>query len=317
MRKSERGIALLVVLWVITILIAAVLSFSLMTRAETYGTLAFKENMEKQFLAEAGAERGISEMVYRSVNLNQTVVLEGGELWKMDGTAYYGRMENGGYAVRVTDESGKISLNSLTSVSGVILSNLLVNMGVVPEDADTIVDSILDWKDPDDLHRLHGAENEYYQSLRHPYKARNADFETLEELLLVKGVTPDILYGTGGKKGLIAFLSLYNRTNSINVNAAPVEIMAAVPGMNAAMAEQIVEFRKSAEIKSVNDVIAIIGGASLALPYLSGPADASMVCTIDAVGYTDIEKKGYPIRATVSIEAPGKRRFLYYRSPAE
>jgi general secretion pathway protein K len=318
MKESQRGIALLIVLWVMTILMTMVLSFSLMTRAETYGTLAFKESMEKQFLAEAGVERGIAEMINRSVNFGQTVILEGKAVWKTDGTAYYGRMGNGGYVVRITDESGKIALNRLTDASGVVVNTLLINMGVSPENADTIVDSILDWKDADDLHRLHGAEDDYYLSLPHPYKARNADFETLEELLLVKGVTPEILYGTGKTKGLLRFLSLYNKTNLININAAPTEILAALPGMNAAMAEQIVEFRKSSEINSVNDVMGIIGGSfPLMAPYISGQSGVSMVCTIETTGYQDVEKKGYSVRATVAMDGPSRRRYLYYRSPAE
>ena len=102
--------------------------------------------------------------------------------------------------VRIFNESGKISLNGLTDASGIMVNNLLVNLGSPPEEANRIVDSILDWKDEDDLHRLNGAESDYYQSLPHPYKARNADFESLEELLLVKGVTPDILYRTDARK---------------------------------------------------------------------------------------------------------------------
>ena len=200
MKESQHGIALLIVLWVMTILIVTVLSFTLLTRADTQGTLAFKDQMEKKFLAEAGIERGIAEMVNYSLNANQTVALVGKEVWKMDGAAYNGRMDNGSYVVRIVNESGKISLNGLTDASGIMVNNLLVNLGSPTEEANRIVDSILDWKDEDDLHRLNGAESDYYQSLPHPYKARNADFESLEELLLVKGVTPDILYRTDARK---------------------------------------------------------------------------------------------------------------------
>ena len=75
----------------------------------------------------------------------------------------------------------------------VILRNLINSLDLPGEDKDllvnTIVDSILDWKDPDDFHRLQGAESDYYQSLPHPYKAKNGNFDTVEELILVKGVT--------------------------------------------------------------------------------------------------------------------------------
>ena len=174
MKESPRGIALLIILWVTTILTVMAFSFSVMTRAESYGTMAFKEETEKKLLAEAGIERGIMEIIYRSINRNQTVVLEGMEAWKPDGTAHTVDMGEGGYAVRIIDESGKISLNGLTDSSGIILKNLLINQGTSSEHADIIVDSILDWKDADDLHRLSGAESDYYLSLPKPYKARNA-----------------------------------------------------------------------------------------------------------------------------------------------
>jgi general secretion pathway protein K len=231
MRVSQRGIALLIVLWVLTILMATGFSFSLLTRAETHGTLAFKEMLEQKFLAEGGIERGIMEIIYRSVNRNQAVILEGRKVWKLDGTPQTVDMGTGGCVVTLSDESGKISLNGLTDASGIVLKNLLLQQGVSPEQTDAIVDSILDWKDADDLHRLHGAENDYYLSLPKPYKARNANFAALEELILVRGITPEILYGTGEKKGIFRFLTLYSPTGRINVNAASKEVLAALPGM--------------------------------------------------------------------------------------
>lgn len=318
MRKSEKGIALLIVLWVMAILMATVLSFTMMTRAETYGTLAFKENMEEQFLAEAGVERGIAEIINRSLNIGQTVVLEGKEVWRVDGTAYKDKLEKGNYQVRIVDESGKISLNSLTDASGVILNNLLVSLGSSPEDAAIIVDSILDWKDEDDLRRLNGAENDYYQSLKRPYKARNADFESLEELLLVKGMTAEILYGEDGTPGLINFISLYNSSSTININVAPKELLAALPGMDDSMAERIIEMRNEAEIKNLADIKGIIGDVhSLLAQYVSVEPGGASTCTIEATGYNDSEGKGYSIRATVEMQGQSKHRYLYYHSPAE
>ncbi len=320
MKQSQRGVALLIVLWVMTILIATVLSFSLMTRAETYGTLTFKDQMEKKYLAEAGVERGIAEMINYSLNANQTVILQGKEVWKMDGTAYQGSMDNGSYVVRIFDEAGKISLNGLTDASGIIVKNLLVNLGSPPEEADTIVDSVLDWKDGDDLHRLNGAESDYYQSLPHPYKARNADFESLEELLLVKGITPDILYGTDTRKGLIQFISLYNTTNRINLYVAPREIFAALPGMDATGADRIFDLRSAGALKSAPDIAEIISGAnSLAAPYVTVQAGGATAYTITATGYKELEKRGFSITATVAVTpgGPNRYRYLYYRSPSE
>ena len=53
----------------------------------------------------------------------------------------------------------------------------------------------MDWRDPDDFYRLNGAENDYYHSLSEPYECKNGDLDTIEELLLVRGVTTELYYG--------------------------------------------------------------------------------------------------------------------------
>ncbi len=307
---SEKGIALLMVLWVLTILMVLVLSFSFMTRTETYATLSFKERAEKKFLAEAGIERAIMELFYRNVNKNQSIVLEGREVWKIDGTSYKSQMGEGEYSVRITDESGKININTITDANSDILRNLLKNLGVPEEEVNTIVDSILDWKDADDLHHLSGAESDYYMSLPNPYKAKNANFDTLEELLLVKGMTPEILYGEGDKRGIIDFLTVNSKNSKINVNAAPKEVLMAIPGITPEIADGIISYRENKEINSAGDV---------GIPGESGPYISygdSNTFTIDSVGHKGNAKAGFDIRATVIIEGNNKYRYVYYKSPA-
>ncbi len=63
------------------------------------------------------------------------------------------------------------------------------------DERSALVDSILDWMDADSTQREFGAEEEFYQELDPPRHCRNAPFETIEELLLVNGITPDILFG--------------------------------------------------------------------------------------------------------------------------
>jgi len=310
--ESEKGIALLMVLWVLTILMVLVFSFSFMTSTETYSTLSFKERAEKEFLAEAGIERGIMELFYRNINKNQAVVLEGHEVWKIDGTSYKSQMGEGEYSVRITDESGKININGITDANSDILRNLFKNLGIPEEEVNTIVDSILDWKDPDDLHHLSGAESDYYMSLPTPYKAKNANFETVEELLLVKGMTPEILYGNGEKKGVIDFLTVNSNLNmtKINVNAAPKEVLIAIPGITPEIADGIISYREHDEIKNPGDV----GIPGESVPYVTFTDSSTF--TIDAVGHKENTRAGFDIRATVIIEGNNNYRYVYYKSPA-
>jgi general secretion pathway protein K len=314
--KTQEGIALLLVLWVLTILTVIVFSFSYMGRTEALSALSFKEGIEKKFLAEAGIERGIMEISYRNANVGQTTILEGKEVWKTDGTMYRIQTDTGYFAVGITDETGKIDINSLTDSSGIILKNLLMNSGVQEEDANTIVDSTLDWKDKTGgaMHRLHGAGDDYYMSLPNPYKAKHDNFDTVEELLLVKGMTYEILYGDGNKKGLIDFLTVYANTPQINVNAAPKEVLEAIPGITPDIANNIISLRgDQTQSANLQQLIASVPPPFNALVSLT----QSNTFTIDAAGFKGAENHGYAIRATVTLSADKKNQYLYYKSPAE
>lgn len=318
MMTSRRGIALLVVLWVTALLTVTVFSFSVLTRAEGQGTVAFREGLEKRLLAEAGIERGILEMAHRAVHRSQAVVREGLEPWSLDGTAYAVAMGRGGFTVRLSDETGKISLNGLTDASGIILRNLLVRQGAAPEEADIVVDSILDWKDGDDLHRLHGAEAGYYRSLARPYGARNADFETLEELILVRGVTPEMLYGTGGRRGLIHLLTVHDKSGRISLQTAPREVLGALPGMDAETLERTLEFRKAAAAGGRPLPAEALGAATAAMaPFVALGAAVPKTCSLESTGYLDDPQKGYAIMATITFDAANRYRYVYYKRPVD
>jgi type II secretory pathway component PulK len=98
------------------------------------------------------------------------------------------------YHFGVIDETGKINLNALMKLdsSGKVAHDILIQLPNMTED---IVNSILDWLDPDSDPRSSGAEEEYYSTLSPPYHCKNGPLDSLEELLLVKGVTPQLLYG--------------------------------------------------------------------------------------------------------------------------
>jgi len=192
----------------------------------------------------------------------------------------------------------------------------MVNLGIPGETANIIMDSILDWKDEDNLRRLNGAEDSYYESLPAPYKAKNGNFDTLEELLLVRGVTPEIIFGYGSHPGLIRFLTVYSKGSAINLNAASKEVIAALPNMTASMADKIIEFRESAELRGQQDVIAIIGDVFRTFGSNVGFAESN-IYTIEGKGMKKSEARGYTIRSVLAIESNNQYRYLYYKSPSD
>ncbi|MCH8912643.1 MAG: general secretion pathway protein GspK [Planctomycetes bacterium] len=92
----------------------------------------------------------------------------------------------------ITDESSKLNLNLATAEQLATLFS-----AVLPEETEIepLIDALLDWRDQDDELREQGAEMEHYMALDPPYTIKNGSFETVEELLLVAGFAPEILYG--------------------------------------------------------------------------------------------------------------------------
>lgn len=137
---------------------------------------------------------------------------------------------DGTYSQRfgVIDEGGKFNVNALIELdkTGQVLHDSLMKLPNMTED---VADAIVDWVDADDDARASGAESSYYQSLGGPYKAKNGPLNSLDELLLVKGVTPELLYGgdrnrngvhdqgePDGTRGWSDFLTVYGRELNVD-----------------------------------------------------------------------------------------------------
>ena len=129
-------------------------------------------------------------------------------------------------------------------------------------------------------------------------------------------MSPDILFGTKERKGLINFVTIYGTTVRININAASKEVLMTLPAMTEEVADRIIEMRESAEFKSSQDIAAIPGiNYTAILRFVD--TNESTVYTVESVGFQGEEKKGYGIRAVVVIEGEGIPRSVYYKSPAE
>lgn len=101
------------------------------------------------------------------------------------------------------DESGKLNLNAIAALEleEEELRNMFLNIPNMTED---VADSILDWIDKDPDPRAFGVESDLYQTLTPPYFAKDGPLESLDELLLVNGVTPQLLYGEdANRNGLL------------------------------------------------------------------------------------------------------------------
>ena len=117
------------------------------------------------------------------------------------------------------DENRKINLNTATEE---ILRNLIQEVGHLRESEILgIVDSVLDWRDEDNEKRGYGAEDFDYLGMEHAYECKDAPFESVEELLLVRGVTPELF------ARITPYLTVYG-SGVVNLNTAPPEVLRAL-----------------------------------------------------------------------------------------
>jgi len=265
----------MVMLWILAFLGVVFTAFTFSMRTELAAAGNFKEGAEAYYLAEAGIHRAAAEIINadRYAPPNTSVYDSLNETWRTNPAAYDGvPLGRGRYWVTVIDEESKISLNHATDA---VLRRLLVNSGVNGERlVSVIVDSIQDWRDLDKLHRLNGAEDDYYLSRPVPYKAKNGNFETIDELLLVKGVTPEILYGNvaspdrravleaqppwerqlgpGEYLGVARHLSVFG-AGQVNVNTAPAEVLMAL-GLTGTETRLALARRAEAPFKGVTEL---------------------------------------------------------------
>ncbi len=176
---AERGFALLVVLWWTALL--ALLG----TQLATAGRLEAQRagNLRLAAAARAAADGVLQEAVFH--------LLDGSPAgWSADGAARVVPVTGGLARVEVRSEAAKIGLNQ---ASPGLLAALLTRLGTSPRQAAALADAILDWRTATPRRRALGAKAPEYRAAGQDYGPPNSDFETLDELRLVRGMTPDIM----------------------------------------------------------------------------------------------------------------------------
>ena len=288
---NQRGVALIVVLWIFMFLFVVAFDFSADVREEANAAHRFSEDTRGYYLALAGFERGLYEyaMSGQSATSQETETPPG----FFDFNWHEEKLGNGTFRVRLIDEGGKINLNRVDEAS---LRTILTNLGVDEPRRSTLVDSILDWIDTDNLHRASGAENDYYESLSPPYTAKNGFFGTVEELLWVKGMTPELFFGPGGegeagtgadrRSGLGEIFTVDSPIDRVNLRTASAEVINALLGIPLEKAGAFVEGRKKLSNSSIGDLLPLLGigaaDAALRMFVFTNPS----VISVEAEGST-------------------------------
>ena len=212
-RRRKRGVVLLMVLVVIVGLAFSSYAFTTVMQAEQDAAQMTSRRIQSRYLVDSGVEAArlflsqtdaaIMEQggVYNNATQFQSLIVFTDSDEQLQGYATFmaPAMDDlgmqSGFRYGLTDESTKLNLNVLPTLDqqapGVAVQLLLALPGMTDE----VADCILDYIDADDEPRDYGVEVEYYSGLSPPYAPTNGPLESIEELLMVRGVTPELLFG--------------------------------------------------------------------------------------------------------------------------
>jgi len=215
--RPRPGLVLVIVLVVIAMMTLAGYTFSELMLSERKAARLMNRQAQARALAESGVEAA-RHLVAQTEDMqieaggvfdNQSrfrgVMIVPGDVPADCGrfTLIAPAQENGifsGIRYGLENESTKLNLNTLIQLEKTTAGSGRQLLMALPGMTEDIADSILDWMDTDDESREFGAERDYYSALEKPYAPRNGALTTLEELMLVKGVTPALLFGPDGNR---------------------------------------------------------------------------------------------------------------------
>jgi len=283
--RGRRGFALVSVLWILVLLTAILGEFAYSMRTEVTIARNFKEATQAHYIATAGFIRsvaGLSRQIGQGAGLGGEPETGEETTWRINAPIPPQPFGAGEFTVHIDNTAGLIDLNTASEGLLRLMAGML---GAGDRERDVLVDSILDWRDSDDLHRLNGAEDDYYRTLPNPYPCKNAPFDSVDELLLVRGMRPELLTpavraalvvipeekgadrGGGGPPRPAAPAS----PGQINVNAAPRRLLEVLPQITPQQVEELLRFRVGGDFRSVDEVRALVGARTFSAisPYLT------------------------------------------------
>ncbi|HKS97488.1 MAG TPA: helix-hairpin-helix domain-containing protein [Terriglobia bacterium] len=306
-RGPEDGIALIVVLWGVALLMMIALLFAGSVQLETRATTDQKEATQAYGIACGGVQAALFEMGYPLPS-----DLERPKFW----TWRAGERQTvvpfpGGRAVlEIVNETGKVDLNFASDVQ---LQRLFEAHGLNAARAGALAQAILEWRKlaaDDDASR---ALDAYYTRLG--YAARHAQFGSVEEVMRVRGMSPEFFYGTltvTPEGRIVPFggvrddLTIFAKTPAVNINYGSAAALESVPGITPDLAAAIIRERvMNGPYRSMDDANLRLSAAlpDESVSYLT-TAEGSFYSVV-AVGEVAGSRVRRVVKALLSTRASG------------
>jgi len=257
--RNEKGVALILVLAVVALLVSLLIDFSYTMRVDLTLAANRRDELKALYTARSGIE--LAKVLLRE----DDDTYDGfDDEWARynEHTGFISEDDEGRFSGTIEDETSKIAINSIVGDEAKLQQ--LVRIFELLELDVELVYAILDWLDPDDEADPLGAEDVYYQQLSPPYPCKDGPLTTLDELRLVKGMTEEILYGDGERKGLIEYLTVYSVDGKFNINtASPLVLQSISDQIDQGLAQAIIDYRHEEPFKTLDDLQRVPGLAEL------------------------------------------------------
>ena len=209
--RRQAGIALVSVLWIVALLSVVATSLASSVRTETRLVANTGRMLQAQFAVESGVELAALNLMYpQSVQ------------WPVDGSIHSVAIGEADVRIATTNVTGKVDINAAPMP---LIRGLLVAAGADADTADLLADAIMDWRDRDDMRHLNGAEDTDYRIAGLPWGAKDAPFDSVEELRLVLGMT-DALYAS-----MKDSVTVFSGQSGVNLQHASAQVVAAMAGL--------------------------------------------------------------------------------------
>ena len=305
--RNEKGFALVITLVVSALLVALVVEFVNEVYVDTSSRQNFVDGQQASILAESGVTGGIKLLQFTLASQGFTSLLDPwAKPLKLDA-------EDGSIEVVIEDEAAKINLNAIAGSNGNFIdayypvsTRFLKKAGLSPD----LCDGIADWVDTNDEPKPAGAEATYYRTLQPPYAAKNAWFDAVDELRLVKGFDAKTM------EQLRPFITVFANSlpgspTLVNINTAPPEVLSALDeGLSDDLVARILDYRKTTPFKSPADIFKVAGLDQIGIALQTRIQTRSTVYRLISRG--QVNETARIIEAVVRIDG-NQATMLYWR----
>lgn len=230
--NKPQGFALVLVLWVLSLLTIMAGSFALTMQREAGVVTGSRNNAQAIAVAESGL--AVAELMLMNPEQQQR--------WRTDGSIY--QIDYSGFKVRVRllAETGKIDINAADQT---LLQQLMLYAPLEAGTQAKLVGAILDWRDEDDLININGAEKEQYKDAGLSYRPRNKAFQSIEELQLVLGMNEQVF------EWIENLVTVHSGQATVDSTQAAKEVLQVLPGADAGSIDDYIAARQQSAINGL------------------------------------------------------------------